>query len=266
MRRFGVIGHPVQHSLSPRIHQAFARQVGIALTYEKVNCDDDAFEATARRYFEAGGAGLNVTLPFKLRAAAWVNEPVEDAAATGAVNTIARDGERLIGYNTDGVGLIVDLERVGVDLAGSRVLMLGAGGAALGVLPALLRAGVAGVTVANRTLSRAQALADRLWEARVDACGMEDINGVFDVVINATSSGVRGERVAIAERVVHDTVCYDMMYGPGAVFHQWARSLGCESHDGLGMLVGQAAAAFAIWWGERPDPEPVLESLRETTQ
>lgn len=264
MKRFGVIGNPVQHSLSPRIHQAFARQTGFAMTYEKVACEDDAFEETARRFFDAGGAGLNVTLPFKVRAAAWATETVDDAAAAGAVNTIARDGERMVGYNTDGVGLVADLQRIGADLPQARILMLGAGGAALGVLPALLRAGIAGVTVANRTASRAQDLANHLGEARVVGCGLAEINGPFDLVINATSSGVQGERVMLAERVVRDAVCYDMMYGPGALFHRWALDLGCESHDGLGMLVGQAAAAFHIWWGERPDTEPVLRRLRET--
>ncbi len=263
MKRFGVIGNPIQHSLSPQIHQAFARQLGLGLTYEKILSDDAGFEAALRRFFEAGGEGLNVTLPFKLRAHAWVTEAVEDAAIAGAVNTIAREGGRFLGYNTDGVGLVVDLERIGVRLSGARVLLLGAGGAALGVLPALLRAGADRITVANRTPSRAAALVARVGEQRLHACEFGDLPGPYDLVINATSSGIDGERVPLSERILHGAVCYDMMYGPGAVFHRWALESGSESHDGLGMLVGQAAAAFHIWWGVQPDPRPVLERLRE---
>ena len=260
MQRFGVIGHPVAHSLSPAIHQAFGRQLGVGLTYEKLAAPEDGFVQVAQQFFGAGGAGLNVTVPFKADARAWVTEATGDAASTGVVNTIAVEDGRTVGHNTDGLGLVGDLQRLGVTLDNARVLMLGAGGAVQGVLPALLRSGVASITLVNRTRARADALAERL--PRLQVATHETLSGAFDLVINGTSAGLSNTHIPLQPEFAQGTVCYDMIYGAGAVFHSWALELAAQSYDGLGMLVGQAAEAFAIWHGVRPDVAPVLEQLR----
>lgn len=274
--RYAVIGNPVAHSLSPRIHAAFATQTGQNLTYERLHCELDAFAATARRFFDAGGLGLNVTLPFKAEAhaLAWTHSRRADRA--GACNTLAwqdagrddRPEHALFGDNTDGAGLVRDIERnAGVPLAGARVLLVGAGGAAAGVMTPLVDAGVGELVVANRTEARARALAARHappdGAGRVRAAPLGDCGGGYDIVINASASSVAGAAVPVPASVLRPgALALDMMYGPKAEpFLAWAAAHGARGRDGLGMLVEQAAESFLLWRGVRPETAPVLALL-----
>ena len=262
--RYAVIGNPVGHSLSPRIHAHFAAATGEDISYGTLPAD--AFRGAAEEFFERGGRGLNVTLPFKLDAFAWVGErgTVHGAAqAAGAVNTVAASAEGVHGYNTDGVGLLRDLEHnLGVGIAGRRVLVLGAGGAVQGVLGPLLDAGPHRLTVANRTLSKAEGLAAAF--AGVEAAALEGLDTDYDVVINGTSAGVAGGRPTIEGAVVAGAVCYDMFYTLDAdtPFCRWCGECGAaRTTGGLGMLIEQAAESFFLWRGVRPPTRGVAQSL-----
>ena len=264
MDRYAVIGNPVAHSLSPEIHHAFAEQTGQRLSYEKLPSAAEGFRETAESFFAAGGRGLNVTLPFKGNAFDWVQEARGAAAQARAVNTIALKDGRTAGYNTDGAGLVGDLRALGVDLAGRSLLVIGAGGAVQGVVGALVDAGAGRVVIANRTVSRARALAAR-YPAKVESAALDTLTPGFDVVINGTSAGLEGQGALIEERMARQTVCYDMLYARDGEtpFCKWARQAGASTvADGLGMLVEQAGAAFAIWRGVRPDTRRVLGDLR----
>ncbi len=273
--RYAVIGHPVEHSLSPTIHAMFAEQTGQHLEYAKLLAPRDGFARTAGDFFAVGGRGLNVTVPFKQEAAAWVDRLVGAAREAGAVNTISIEAGETKGFNTDGLGLVRDLtENHGIAISGARVLMVGAGGATQGVVRPLIALGPAALTVANRTVSKAQALVESLSPAAgsssVAACAPEAVGGPFDLVINATSAGLEGHGEVVPAEAVVDAVCYDMVYstGPGArtAFCDWALGAGAaDAIDGLGMLVEQAAEAFLIWRGVRPDTAPVIDSLRRAT-
>ncbi|MYE14104.1 MAG: shikimate dehydrogenase [Gammaproteobacteria bacterium] len=263
--RYAVIGNPVGHSLSPRIHAHFATATGEGLTYGTLPAD--AFGVAAEGFFEAGGRGLNVTLPFKLDAFEWVAErgTVHGAArAAGAVNTIAVSREGAHGYNTDGVGLLRDLEHnLGVGISGRRVLVLGAGGAVQGVLGPLLDAGPHRLTVANRTVSKAERLAAAF--AGVEASGLPDLDTDYDVIINGTSAGVAGGRPPIEAAGVQDAFCYDMFYTleGETPFCRWCAECGAaRTADGLGMLIEQAAESFFLWRGVRPPTRGLAQSLR----
>ncbi len=272
MDRYAVIGNPIAHSKSPRIHAAFAAQTGEAMSYEAVLAPLDDFAGTWTTFRAAGGRGANVTVPFKETAWALCDTRSRQAEQAGAVNTlmIAADG-RLHGDNTDGVGLVRDIsDNAGWPLAGRRVLLLGAGGAARGVIGPLLAAGAAMVQVANRTAARADTLA-RLFAADGDVRGCdlqalaEPTSGApFDVIINATSASLQGERISLAAGWFHaDTAAYDMMYGSETPFLAWAREQGlARRRDGLGMLVEQAAEAFFIWRQVRPQTTDLLATLR----
>jgi len=278
MDRYAVVGNPVAHSLSPRIHAAFARATGEALSYETLLAPPDGFRATVEAFFAAGGAGLNVTVPFKAEAAAWVTALSPAAARAGAVNTIVAQGSRpgsapadYLGCNTDGAGLVRDLRvNCAETLAGARVLMLGAGGAARGAVGPLLDEQPAALTVANRTAGRAEALAhdfaDHSPAGVLTACPIGRLRGPFDVIVNATSAGLSGESgIDPRGAIAGGALCYDMVYrldGPTA-FCRWAAAHGARrSVDGLGMLVEQAALAFELWRGVAPATRPVLELLR----
>lgn len=268
--RFAVIGHPVAHSLSPQIHAAFGRQAGIALTYAAIDADDDTFDATLAAFAAQGGAGANITMPHKERAAAACTQVSERARRAGAVNTLIRTPVGWDGDNTDGVGLVRDLtERHGLDLRGRRTLLLGAGGAARGVAPSLLDAGVRDLFVVNRTPERADALADALGEpGRVHPRYIDDVGelGVFDLVINATSAAHGGGLPALPGGLFAprgDAV--DLSYGEAAIpFLAWARAAGAHrALDGLGMLIEQAAESFLRWHGVRPDTGDIYATLRQ---
>jgi shikimate dehydrogenase len=268
MDRYAVIGHPVEHSRSPRIHALFARQTGQALRYEKLPAPLDDFAGTVRRFQAAGGRGANVTLPFKLEALALCDQASARARRAGAANTLSftADG-RILGDNTDGAGLLRDLTvNLGLSLAGLRILLLGAGGAVRGVLQPLLEAAPAALHIANRTPAKALVLAEDFGGAPVEGGGYAELEGrQFDLIINGTSSGLAGELPPLPEDVLMPGgVCYDMLYGDTPTpFLRWAMAHGAGvSADGLGMLVEQAAESFQIWRGLRPDTLPVLKQLR----
>ncbi|MAA75792.1 MAG: shikimate dehydrogenase [Salinisphaeraceae bacterium] len=268
-----VIGNPVAHSLSPRIHALFAEQTGCALRYSRLLAERDHFVATTRRFFDAGGCGANVTVPFKGEAARLMDSLTPRARAAGAVNTIKREADgRLSGDNTDGAGLLRDLTvNLGLQPAGQRLLLLGAGGAASGVVEALLQSGPSCLVVANRTAEKADDLAQRFAPVgmiRGTRFAQAAEHAPFDLVINATSAGLDGDRRSLPDLPLHlfasGALAYDMIYADTPTpFLSWAAEQGVAHRaDGLGMLVEQAAEAFLIWRGTRPDTRPVLDALR----
>ena len=267
MDRYAVIGNPISHSLSPAIHALFARAAGERLSYEAMLVPLGEFASEARRFFAQGGAGANVTLPFKVDAFELADVASERAALAGAANFLAQRDGRLHADNTDGAGLVADLTRnLAQDLRGRRVLLIGAGGAARGVIAPLLELSPASLVVANRTVDRAREL-QRRFAARgpIDAVALDAIPaGAFDIVINATSTGTRGEALAFPPHALAAaSFAYDMAYGPAALpFIAQARARGVRTSDGLGMLVEQAAESFLLWRGVRPDTAPVLAALR----
>jgi len=268
--RYAVAGHPVAHSQSPFIHAEFARQTGEDLVYERLLCPLDAFVSTVEGFAAAGGAGCNVTLPFKLEAFARAATKTPRAAVAGACNTLRFDAVGWVGDNTDGAGLVADLERnAGVALAHARVLLIGAGGAAAGALGPLLAAGPALVVVANRTPERADELVRRHAAARqagteLRASPLAGCGEGFDIVVNGSASSVGGAPPPVDAAVLKPGgLALDMMYGPAAApFVAWATAHGATGRDGLGMLVEQAAEAFFFWRGVRPRTGDVLAALR----
>ena len=268
---YAVVGHPISHSKSPRIHSLFASQTGEAVEYTAIQAPLDDFAGTAREFFERGGKGLNVTVPFKEQAWQLADQRTERAEKAGAANTLYRDEQgRLTADNTDGVGLVRDLTaNHGVPLKGARILVLGAGGAVRGVLGPILAQQPASLTIANRTLAKAETLAQLFAPVavgtEVTAVGFEQPDQPYDVIINGTSASLQGDLPPLSANVIGaDTVVYDMMYSLQTTpFNQWALDLGARRvFDGLGMLVEQAAESFRIWRGIRPKTEPVIEVLR----
>lgn len=268
--RYAVVGNPIAHSKSPAIHAAFARQTGQDLIYEHLLAPLDGFGETIGRFRAEGGKGLNVTVPFKLEAhdfAAGQGTLTPRAAFAGAVNTLAfRDDGSVLGDNTDGLGLLADLVRLGTAPAGRRVLLIGAGGAARGVLQPMMEAGPASLTIVNRTVERARELADRLPGTPVRTCSFDELAGrTFDLVVNASSSSLADADLLLPTGMfAPGALAYDMMYGAQPTpFMRQAQALGANrTADGLGMLVGQAAESFRLWRGVLPDTEPVLATLR----
>lgn len=266
MDRYVVIGNPVAHSRSPEIHARFARQTGESLSYERLLVEPGDFARAAREFFASGGRGANVTLPFKVDAFALAQERTDRAEQAGAVNTLAVRGDALLGDNTDGAGLVRDLTaNLGLALAGRRILLLGAGGAARGVVAPLLALSPAALVIANRTRARARELALAFGASgRVEGVGLGEMGEGFDLVVNATSSSTRGEPLALGRRVfAPGATAYDMAYGAAAAaFLEGARAAGARTSDGLGMLVEQAAEAFILWRGKGPETAAVIAALR----
>ena len=269
--RYAVFGHPIGHSLSPVIHRAFAQQLGVTLTYDAIDVAADAFADTVHHFFAADGRGANVTLPHKAAAFALADGYTTAARRAGSANVLTRraDGS-LAAHNTDGAGLVRDLtERHRLDLRGHTALLLGAGGAARGVVWDLLDAGIGTLTIANRSPAAADALADIIGDPlRVHTRYWADLPriGSFDLIINATSAGVLGQSLALPAALVGArALCYDLSYGIAASgFLAWAHSAGARyAHDGLGMLVETAADAFELWHGRRPQTDPIYQQLRE---
>lgn len=267
--RYAVMGNPIGHSKSPQIHRLFAQHTHQQLQYEAILVPEDGFAAALDQFQGKGGKGVNVTVPFKQQAWKQVDERSERAGPAGAVNTIVfrADGSRF-GDNTDGVGLVRDLTvNHGIALDDRRVLVLGAGGAVRGVLAPLLEQGPERLVIANRTVGRALELAQQFADrGPVAGCGFDELaGGQFDVVINGTAAGLKGELPPLpAQLLGRDACCYDMMYSQEATaFQQWAHEHGARiALDGLGMLVEQAAESFLIWRGVRPDTAPVITALR----
>ena len=267
---FAVFGHPIAHSLSPRIHALFGHQLGIPLHYVAVDAPAETFATQLGEFAASGGRGANVTLPLKQIAAGFCAERSEFATRAGAVNTLSRraDGQWR-GDNTDGAGLICDLaERHRLDLRGRRGLLIGAGGAARAPAFALLQAGVEQITIVNRTPERADALADAIASPkRVHTRYWQDLPnlGSFDLIVDATSAGISRESLNLPFALVAPrALCYHLSYGAAAFpFLAWSRAAhASQALDGLGMLVEQAAESFAIWHGQRPDTDSVYATLR----
>jgi shikimate dehydrogenase len=269
--RYAVIGNPIAHSKSPVIHAAFGRQCGQDIRYEAILGPLDGFRAAVEAFRQAGGRGMNVTLPFKLQALELADQPTERARLAGAVNTLRFDPDGIFGDNTDGIGLVRDIrDRLGFTLRSQRILILGAGGAARGVVLPLLQEGPTELAIANRSVDKAEALKtqfaphDTLGALTVGGFG-DFANGRFDLVINATSASLGGESLSLPPGLfAPGALAYDMVYGKGATpFMTDARRLGAgQVADGLGMLVAQAAESFFLWRGVRPDTGLVLKLLQ----
>ncbi|MDR3479547.1 MAG: shikimate dehydrogenase [Burkholderiaceae bacterium] len=269
--RYAVIGHPVAHSKSPAIHSAFAAQTGQNLSYERLLSPLDGFAATVRTFIEQGGKGLNVTLPFKVEAHALADSLTPRARCAGAVNTLKITDGHILGDNTDGAGLVTDIERnAGVMLSGKRILLLGAGGAARGAILPLLEARPAALTIANRTPEKAAVLAREFapFSAAIEASAFGILHGRFDIVINATSASLGNELPPVPAAIFGaETLAYDMMYGKQpTVFMKFAQQQGAAIRDGLGMLVEQAAESFYLWRGIRPETAGIFAELRAAVE
>ena len=269
MNRYAVFGQPILHSLSPRIHKAFAKQLGIKIEYDAVECAPAAFDTALASFADAGGSGANITLPHKQRAAALCSTTTGRAQRCGAVNTLTRVGDGWEGDNTDGAGLVRDLtDRHRLDLRQRRTLLIGAGGAARGVSPLLLDAGIGEMFLVNRDAQKADTLADLLGEpGRVHTRYFADLAqlGEFELIVNATSATRHGSIPHLPMSLVGPrTTVVDLNYGEAAIpFLAWGRAAGAhEVIDGLGMLVEQAAEAFERWHGKRPDTDPIYAELR----
>lgn len=268
--QFAVFGHPIGHSLSPRIHQAFARQCGIELEYRAVDVTAENFESVVRGFFEGGGRGANVTSPHKAAAFGLADERSAASTRVGTANVLSRAAAgRLAAHNTDGDGFMRDLaERQGIDVHGQDTLLLGAGGAARGVAWHLLDAGVRTLTIVNRSPAAAAALSDAIDEpAEVHVCCWDELStrGSYDLIVNATSAGLLGATLPLPLSLAGPgTACYDLSYGEAAGgFLRWASSAGVRyACDGLGMLLETAADAFALWHGRRPDTDELYRALR----
>lgn len=268
--QYGLIGHPVDHSWSPFIHGMFARNAAQNLMYRLFDVPPDDFRRETLRLMTGGVRGLNVTLPHKQAAAELVNELTPRAARAQAVNTIAFfENATLLGDNTDGIGLITDLERnLGFELADKRVLILGAGGAARGVVGPLLERELRSLTIANRTPYKARRLAAEFSDiGQITGCTFAEIEGAaYDLIVNATSAGISGDMPVLPGGLVGEhTRCYDMVYGRSETpFTLWAGGQhAVHISKGWGMLVEQAAESFLLWRGIRPSTEPVLKALAQ---
>ena len=268
-KRFAVFGNPIAHSRSPDIHTQFAAQFGLAIDYQRQQVEPGSFAAAASAFFESGGAGLNITMPFKLDACEFADELSARAQLAGAVNTLIPRNEKIIGDNTDGIGIVRDLiDNHGWQLGDKRVLILGAGGAVRGVLGPILEQQPSQLTLYNRTAEKAQRLIEvfssQSGAASITMLDTADSSQRFDVVINGTSAAVQGQSIDLPIFITDQAACYDMMYGaePTAFMH-WAHNNGAKAcSDGLGMLVEQAAESFRLWLGRQPDTAPVIADIR----
>ena len=265
-----VMGNPVSHSLSPVIHTLFAEQTGEPVHYQAIQVDIGDFENTLDRFRLAGGKGLNITLPFKPDAYRCADELTDRARMAGAVNTVRFDADgRVCGDNTDGIGLVTDITvNHAVSINGRRILILGAGGAVQGILGPVLEQQPDSLVIANRTVSKAKALVELFpVTAGLQACGFDQLAGQsFDIVLNATSASLQSDVPPLPDSIFNKgALSYDLMYSSQpTVFQEWSEAHGAAiSLDGLGMLVEQAAEAFYIWRGVRPETRPVIEALRQ---
>jgi shikimate dehydrogenase len=266
--RYAVIGHPIAHSKSPTIHQVFAQQTGQDISYIAMDVEPDALEETLDKFFASGGRGLNVTVPHKTRALELMDELTPAAKLAGAVNTITRlENGKLEGDNTDGIGLIADLrDNLNIELIDSSILILGAGGAARGILPPLLEQIPAEIIIANRNIEKARDLANAFADlGTLSASHFDNLaDKNFHLVINATSAGLKGELPPFPESIIGpETICYDLSYSMrDTPFIAWAKEHGCKkAFQGWGMLVEQAAESFTIWRDVRPETSSVLRQL-----
>ena len=268
--KYAVFGNPIEHSKSPDIHRQFAEQTGQDLSYSKQLVAEDGFEAAANEFFANGGRGLNITVPFKQDAYAYVARTTSRARRAGAVNTLTLEADgTILGDTTDGIGLVGDIvHNLGWQIRHKKVLILGAGGAVRGVLEPLLEQQPQHVVIANRTVDKALQLAKGFAEfGYLLGCGFDMLGEQqFDLVINGTSASLQGDLPPLPDSLINPdagTACYDMLYGAEPTpFMKWAAERGALVSDGLGMLVGQAAESFALWRGVRPETAPVIADIR----
>jgi shikimate dehydrogenase len=269
MDKYAVVGNPIAHSKSPTIHAMFAKQTEQVMEYGAMLSQTESFEKDISHFFETQGLGLNITVPFKLQACQFANRLSERASHAGAVNTLIKKDNIIIGENTDGCGLVNDITKNNnFDLTAKRILIIGAGGASRGVILPLLEQKPSSITIVNRTQSKAQELAKSFSKkGRVEVLSFDELKTTepFDLIINASSAGLSGEMPDIPNELpIQNCFCYDMVYGKdNTTFINWALSKGClKACDGLGMLVEQAAESFYLWRGVRPDTKNVLKELR----
>ena len=262
--RYAVIGNPVSHSKSPWIHGEFARATGQDIEYLRIEASSDGFARAVDEFRNAKGRGANVTLPFKEAAYRYCDEVSPRARLAGAVNTLVFSATGTKGENTDGTGLLRDLTvNLGFSVRGRSVLLLGAGGAARGVLGPLVEAGAARIVIANRTVAKAIELARRFPEATIEPCAFDVLARQFDLVINATSTGLDNAAPPISSSVFSkEGLAYELVYGRDTPFLAMARECGAATADGTGMLVEQAADSFSLWRGVRPETASVIAVLR----
>lgn len=268
--QYAVMGNPIAHSKSPVIHSMFAAQTEQNMVYSAIHVDLGGFEQAVGNFSASGGKGLNITVPFKQEAWALADKRSNRAERAGAVNTLRLDNAScLYGDNTDGIGLVRDLtDNRNIRLTGARILLMGAGGAARGVLAPLLEQQPRNIIIANRTAEKAKDLAQAFSDlGPVNGSGYEALNGKqFDLIINATAASLKGEVPPLPENIIaEEGNCYDMMYGsePTAFMH-WCTAHGASHvYDGLGMLVEQAAESFYLWRNQRPDTQTVIDTLRK---
>ncbi|HEY5714793.1 MAG TPA: shikimate dehydrogenase [Psychromonas sp.] len=267
MDHYAVFGNPIKHSKSPFIHTLFAKQTLQQMVYSAIEPAIDDFEVALKHFFSTQGKGCNITVPFKEQAYQFAQKLTERAELAGAVNTLKlTDDGIIIGDNTDGAGLVLDLKNNHINLKGARILLIGAGGAARGVCAPLLAEQPEQLIIANRTFSKAQTLTAIFSKlGNVSASEFSQLSGEFDLIINSTSASLHGEVPPISPSLIRpETAVYDMMYSAQATpFNAWAKKQGARvTIDGLGMLVGQAAESFAIWRGVKPGAKQVLNELR----
>jgi shikimate dehydrogenase len=265
--RYVVIGNPIEHSKSPQVHALFAQQTRQAMAYDRLLAPMDGFADAVRNFMAQGGCGANVTVPFKLDAFKLAHELSPRAQAAGAVNTLSFSAGHIRGDNTDGIGLVRDIViNTGIPLKGRSVLLIGAGGAARGVILPLIEESIASLVIANRTQATAVSLVDHFSASPVplSVSAFDQLDAVFDVIINATSASLGSDLPPLPAAVFGpQTLAYDMMYGARpTVFMDYAAGHGAQVRDGLGMLIEQAAEAFHLWRGVRPDTRPVYQWLR----
>ena len=266
--KYAVFGNPIAHSLSPIIHTFFAKTLNEDLEYSRILVEDHKFKETALAFKESGGKGFNVTVPCKIDAFNFVDFLSEDAKIAGAVNTVKFTQEGIYGFNTDGIGFVSDLKRLKAKVSGAKVLLLGAGGAAQGILNPLLKEGVQSITIVNRTQSKADALVEKFASSKIKTQSMNALNDDFSIIINATASSLHNEIPPLSDELIKNAdFIYDVMYSKkgSTVFTEKAQALGVtKAYDGIGMLIMQAAASFEIWRGKQPDVEATIEYFRST--
>lgn len=258
--KYAVIGNPIAHSKSPLIHAAFAEQTNQDISYERILAPLDGFGAKVRELIAQGYKGANVTVPFKFEAYKLCDDLDPSAISAQAVNTLIFEGNRIVGHNTDGIGLCRDIEQnLGFEITGKNILILGTGGAAYGVLNSLV--GAARIMIAYRTLEKALKLVMGIQNC--EARRFDELNMPYDIIINATSTGLTGEALPLPNVIfAKNCLAYDMMYGRETPFMKQARENGAQVADGLGMLVEQAAVAFELWRNVPPETQSVIQKIR----
>ena len=270
-KHFAVIGNPIHHSLSPQIHRAFAKEAGLHIDYEAILSPLDEFKNTIHKLILQKLSGANVTLPFKKEAYELASNHSNHARIAEAVNTLEFKDDQIIGHNTDGIGLVRDLEQnLNIDLMSKKILLIGAGGAAEGVIYSMLEKEPSELTLTNRTIEKSHAIQNKMdmhtksFNVNLNVIEIEKLpHHYFDLIINATSAGLNNADLAINHKVFHEgSLAYEMMYGKETSFIEQAQSQGSKTSDGLGMLVEQAAEAFFIWHHIKPQTKSVIESLR----